>query len=99
MSKKIDVCKACYGQGQITVVKDLDRDIFLFMCDYCGAQWKDLKSVIECLAPEEGGEHHNLREATFEEIKEKGWDKYFENAWWPWTDDERKNSLSNASGK
>lgn len=75
--RKVDDCPVC-GQGQILVVKNASSGDFFVMCDDCESEWDSPQAILE---GKNAWERNNFPviNATYEEIKNIGWDKYFRN--------------------
>jgi hypothetical protein len=68
----VKTCKDC-GQGQLVVTKNPIDNSFFIICDDCMSEWGDPETKNRL------DNRYNLfgmRNATLEEIKELGWEKY-----------------------
>lgn len=74
----VDSCRDCGGGGQLIIVKDPKSGEFFLMCDDCGQEWKNpFKWDNSNRLPSDwSSEVKYIKNATWEEIKGLGWDKY-----------------------
>jgi hypothetical protein len=70
----IGECPVC-RQGQLIIVKDLNTDRLLVVCDDCGSQWDspELASSYETVRKDEVSK---VVEPTLAEIRIAGWEKF-----------------------
>ena len=64
----------CTCQGTLKITKNLSDGSFFIMCDDCMSVWRDPKKWYLMTAC--NVYNINTRNATLEEIKDLGWEKY-----------------------
>ncbi len=70
-------CNVC-GQGLLVIACDNKSNSMLIICDDCESQWHDPKSFISGQDPITN-EYKSVRDATKEDIVNKGWWDYVRN--------------------
>ena len=73
----IEECPIC-RHGALLIVKAVDNNRLLVICDDCESQWEDPEKAIageEPITEEVCG----VKDATLEEIEARGWKKFVKN--------------------
>lgn len=73
----IEECPIC-RQGVLLIVKAVDSDRLLVMCDDCESQWECPEKAITGEEPL-NEEVYGVEEATLEEIEARGWKRFVKN--------------------
>lgn len=70
-------CPVCRGYGMLEVVVDTNSNDFSVMCEECSAEWKNPEDALRNIKGFRGTfAGQKVRNATLEEIKRIGWQKY-----------------------
>lgn len=73
-------CPICLEYGRLEIDKDVTNDKYFVMCEECCAEWKTPQEAFQNIngrrVPYYGAV---VRSATWDEIKEIGWDKFVIN--------------------
>lgn len=79
MSENIYVgkCPICKGYGMLEVIVDTINKKFSVMCEECSAEWQNPDDALKNInGVREAFTGNKVRNATLEEIKTIGWEKY-----------------------
>lgn len=71
---KVTVCPFC-KQGFVEIVKEVGTNELFLCCDECEIEWSTPNEVL-IGAKGTRNKYGKITEPTFDEISEKGWDKY-----------------------
>ena len=73
-------CPVCWSYGRLEVDKDVTNNEYIVICEECLAEWKTPQDALRNANGQRrsftGGEVRNVRNATYDEIKELGWDRF-----------------------
>jgi len=73
---RIGLCPFCDEQGLVIIVKEKQTKILYVSCDECETQWCTPDEFISGNCLHSINTFGLYESPTFDEIKEKGWDKY-----------------------
>lgn len=75
----VGVCDVC-GQGMVLIARDKINNNIFVICNECESQWaspQDFQKGGNSLSSSE--HHHDVVDATLDEIKKRGWDGFIED--------------------
>lgn len=72
----IGQCPICRKYGRLEIDKDVTNNEYLIICEECLAEWKNPQDALKNINGQRCFEKGEIRSATFNEIKNLGWDKF-----------------------
>lgn len=76
----IGQCPLCREYGRLEINKNISNNEYLVMCDECSAEWKSPQEALKNInGYRESIKEGVVRNATLEEIKDIGWEKFIVN--------------------
>ena len=83
MEKKYYVgqCPICHEYGRLEICKNEYNNQYLVICDECLAEWKNPEDALKNInGHRESIKKGRVLNATFDEIKKIGWDRFIVNS-------------------
>ena len=78
----IGQCPTCGKYGRLEIDKDIADNKYLIICEECLAEWDSPQDAIKNINGRRDSCHERrIRNASFDEIKDIGWDKFIVNTW------------------
>ncbi|MDE6903368.1 hypothetical protein AALB52_25750 [Lachnospiraceae bacterium 38-14] len=72
-------CPICCSYGRLEIDKDVTNSKYIVICEECLAEWKNPQDALENINGRRCPANGEVRSATFDEIKNIGWDKFVTN--------------------
>lgn len=72
-------CPVCREYGRLEIDKDVANNEYLVICEECLAEWKNPQDALKNVNGRRNFGNGEIRSATFNEIKDLGWDEFIVN--------------------
>lgn len=69
-------CPICCGYGRLEIDKDISRDKLVVICEECLTEWETPQQALKNIGGQRRPVKEKVRNATSDEIKIQGWDKF-----------------------
>ena len=69
-------CPICCGYGRLEIDKDILKDKLVVICEECLTEWETPQQALKNIKGQRGSVKGKVRNATFDEIKTQGWDRF-----------------------
>ncbi len=78
-------CPVCWSYGRLEMDKDVTDNEYLVIFEECHAEWKNPQDALRNVNGQRRnfarGEVRNVRESTYDVIKDLGWDRFIVEIW------------------